>query len=223
METIIISLILAFVFSGISQVMKDLGESPINRPGWAMRPTAGGAFMAAISWFTRPFIDAYYSNGQLGRAIAYGLLGVLTQLTVLTAFFWGAITLTGNYIDSTVLQVIAVGVILVFGAPIILPIASILIIPITLIVAFPIDFIFPLKESQEAKNIEWCKNCQHHKKSKKYEDTLSGLWHSEEMPAEELLPCKIASETTDTWVEYFETTPSNRSLYPKDCEHFERK
>ncbi|MCD2453177.1 hypothetical protein GO003_022600 [Methylicorpusculum oleiharenae] len=223
METIIISLLLAFVLSGISQVMKDLGESPINRPGWAMRPTVGGAFMVAISWFSRPFIDAFYSNGQLGRAIASGLLGVLTQLSVLTIFFWGAITLTGNYIDSTILQVIVVGAILVFGAPIILPIASILIIPITLIVAFPIDFVFPLKESKEAKEVVWCKNCKHHKKSKKFEDTISGLWRSEEMPDEELLPCEIACEAADTWSDYFETTPSNRSLYPKDCEYFERK
>lgn len=223
METIIISLMLAFVLSGISQVMKDLGESAINRPGWAIRPTIGGAFMIAVSWFTRPFIDAYYSNGQLARGIAYGLLGVVTQLAVLTAFFWGAITISGSYIDLTIWHVVAVGFILVFGAPIILPIASIIIIPITLIIALPLDLLFPLKSSKEAKKIKWCKNCLHYKKSNKYEDTISGLWHSEEMPSNEIIPCKIVMEAIDDWAEYYDMEPSERSLYPKDCEHFERK
>lgn len=86
----------------------------------------------------------------------YGLLGVLTQLSVLTAFLRGATTITRNYIDSTVWQAIAVGAILIFGVPIILPITSILIVPITLIIAIPLDFIYPLKETKEAKEIKWC-------------------------------------------------------------------
>jgi len=223
METIIISLLLAFALSGISQVIKDLGESALNRPGWARQPTISGALMVGVSWFTRPFIDAYYSNGQMGRAIAYGLLGVIAQLSVLTVFFWGAITISGNYIDSTLWQAVAVGVILIFGAPIILPIASILIIPVTLIVALPLDLLFPLKSTKEAKNIKWCKNCLHYRKSKKFEDTISGLWRSEEMPSNEIIPCKIVMEAIDDWAEYYDMEPSNRSLYPKDCEHFETK
>jgi len=123
---------LAFVFSGISQVIEDITSSPVNRPGWAMRPTVGGAFWVAIIWFIRPIREACHSRGQLDRAIALGVLHVLMQLFVLTVFFWGAITLTGNFIDSTVWKIVVVGTILVFGSPIILPIVGIVIIPITL-------------------------------------------------------------------------------------------
>lgn len=213
---------LAFVMSGISQVMKDIGQRPIDRPGWAHKPSLSGALIVAVTWFTRPILDGYYSTGQKARAVAFGVLGVLIQLSVLTAFFVAAILLSSSWFDSTWLQIVIVAALVIFGAPIILPLASIVIMPVTLILSLPLDFLFPLKQSNDTKNIQWCKNCIHYKKSKVYEDSLSGSWGADEMPRSDELPCKIVPEAMETWVEHYETERGQRTLYPKNCAEFEK-
>ena len=221
-EILLTSLGLAFVMSGISQVTKDIGQRPIDRPGWAHNPSLSGALIVAITWFTRPILDGYYSTGQKGRAAAFGILGVLIQLSVLTAFFVAAITLSVSWFDSIWLQIAIVAALVIFGAPIILPLASIAIMPITLILSFPLDLLFPLKQSTDTKNIQWCKNCVHYRKSKLYEDSLSGSWGADEMPRSDELPCKIVTEAMETWVEHYETERGQRTLYPKNCTEFEK-
>jgi len=220
--TILFILVLAFISCGIAQVFIDLKAPPIDRPLWALRrPTLGGAFLAALTWFIRLSVVPSPSV-TLGRARAYSLLISLTRLCCAAIFFWGVINLTGNYIESPVVQVIAVGSIFIFGAPIILPVLNIIITPILFILFFPIDFIFPLRTTGEVKQIAWCKTCRHYKKSKKW-GGITEIWRSGEMPDERMLPCKIASETLGTWIRYFESDPSHRRLYPNDCEYFERK
>tara|TARA_R110002049_G_scaffold296531_1_gene484694 strand:+ start:412 stop:2232 length:1821 start_codon:yes stop_codon:yes gene_type:complete len=211
---------LAFVVSGIAQVMKDLGQMPLHKPGWAQRPSFLGAVLVALTWFTRPVIDGFYSTGQKPRALAFGVLGIVIQLSVLTAFFAGAISLSVNWFDATWIQVVFVAALVIFGAPIVLPLASIVIIPFTLILSLPLELLFPLKQSSEAKNIAWCKNCVHYKKSKTYEDSMRGTWGAEEMPRSDELPCKIAPEAMETWAEHYETERSQRTLYPKNCSEF---
>lgn len=219
---IIVSAILAYLLSGISQVTKDLGGRVIDRPMWAMKPTLGKAVLVALTWSTRPIIDGRYSTGQLGRSIVFGVFGVFTQMAVLTAFIWGAYTLAGLVFDNFALQLILATVIAFIGSLFVLPLASLLMMPITLILAWPLDLLFPLKSEAQANQIKWCRTCKHHRKVGDYEDTMKGLWHETSIPRSDKLPCRIVLETSQVWEAYYETEPKSRSLFPKDCPQYEQ-
>lgn len=65
--------------------------------------------------------------------------------------------------------------------------------------------------------IEWCKNCSHFRKVRKWEDSRDGLWSLGEVPSTNLLPCSISEQTSDVWQDYFDLPREERSLYPKHC------
>jgi len=219
---IIVSALLAYLLSGISQVTKDLGGRTIDRPMWAMRPTLGKAIFVALTWPTRPIIEGRYSTGQLGRSIVFGGLGVFTRMAVLTAFIWGAYVLAGLVFDNFALQLILAAVIAFIGSLFVLPLASLLMMPINLILAWPLDLLFPLKNEVQAKEIKWCRICKHYRKVSEYEDTMKGLWRETSIPRSDKLPCKIVLETSQVWEAYYETEPKSRSLFPKDCPQYEQ-
>lgn len=151
---IVVSAILAYLLSGISQVTKDLAGRVIDRPMWAMRPTLGKAILVALTWPTRQIIGGHYSTGQLGRAIVFGVLGVITQMAVLTAFIWGAYALASLVFDNFAFQLILAAVIALIGSLFVLPLASLLMMPITLILAWPLDLLFPLKSEAQTSKIK---------------------------------------------------------------------
>ena len=220
---LITSAVIAYILSGISQVTKDLGSRAIDRPFWAMRLTPGKTILIALTWVTRPFIENFYSSGQVARAIAFGLLSVIVQMVVLTAFIWGCIAASALLFDSTIFQVITTAILIVVGALFVLPLANLVMMPLTLLVAWPLDLLFPAKNNQNAQDIKWCRNCKHYRKSKEYEDALSGLWHSQEMPRSDKLPCKIVLETSAVWERYYESDPRSRTLFPKECPSLEKQ
>lgn len=65
--------------------------------------------------------------------------------------------------------------------------------------------------------IQWCKNCVHFRKVRKWEDSRAGLWAALEAPQPDLLPCGISEETAEVWREYFSIPCAERAMYPKDC------
>lgn len=220
---IIISALLAYVLSGISQVTKDLGGRVIDRPMWAMEPTLGKAILVGLTWPTRPVLEGSYSTGQLARSIVFGGLSVVTQMAVLTAFIWGSYTLAGLVFENFAFQIILATVIAFIGSLFVLPLVSLLMMPITLLLAWPLDLLFPLKSETPAKNINWCRTCKHHRKVSEYEDTMKGLWREESMPRSDKLPCKIVLETSQVWEAYYETEPKSRALFPKNCPQYEHQ
>lgn len=220
---IIISALLAYVLSGISQVTKDLSGNVIDRPMWAMEPTLGKAILVAITWPIRPIFEGGYSTGQLARSIVFGGLGAVIQMTVLTAFIWGAFTLAGLVFESLALQLILATVIAFIGLLFVLPLVSLIMIPITLLLAWPLNLLFSLKSNTQVKDIHWCRTCAHYRKVSEYEDTMKGLWHEESMPRSDKIPCKIVFETSQVWDAYYGTAPKSRTLFPKDCPFFEKR
>jgi len=58
MANLTLSLVLAYVMAGISQVTEDLAADPVRRPIWAIQPTFGKMLLIGITWFTRPFVEA---------------------------------------------------------------------------------------------------------------------------------------------------------------------
>jgi hypothetical protein len=220
MMTIAISITLAYLLAGISQVTEDLTADPIDRPMWAIRPTFGKALFVGMTWIARPFLKATHSN-QIARGIAFALFTVALHLTVLTGFIWCCIAVSAYFLNNTILQVVATAVLLAIGARVVMPLLNVILIPLTLIAAWPLDLLFPKKETVDVREIKWCKNCSHYKQSERYEDTFRGLWKSVSMPRNEDLPCSIVLQTSDVWENYFDLKPASRTLYPKECPHFE--
>jgi hypothetical protein len=131
MTKIAISIALAYLLSGISQVTEDLAAEPTSRPPWARRPTFGKTIFVGATWFARPFLDAIHSN-QIARGIAFGLLTVTLHLAFFTGFIWCCITTSVYLFDNAVLQVVATVTLLAVGARIVMPLLGILIGPLTL-------------------------------------------------------------------------------------------
>ena len=219
---IVICAILAYLLSGVSQVLKDLGGRVIDRPMWATNPTLGKALMVALTWPSRPVL-ASYLFGQFARAVAFGVLGVLIQMTALSAFIWASYAVAGLVFESFFFKLAFAAVIAFFGSLFVLPLVTLIMMPVTLLLAWPLDLLFPQASKTPAKEIRWCRTCKHYRKVPEYEDTMKGLWHEKSMPRSDKLPCKIALETSNLWEAYYETDPKSRSLFPKDCQLFERQ
>lgn len=84
----------------------------------------------------------------------------------------------------------------------------------------------PLETIRE--NIRWCSNCayfQNRKDWRKYglgvfSSPVSGDSMSSSRVSDEKLPCRITSETSVTWDQYFQVNKKNRALYPENCPKF---
>ena len=222
MKCLFISIVVAYLMSGVAQVIKDL-RGGILGPRWAWTPTVGKAIFVAATWIKRPIINNISSDIPVARAVAFGLLGIILQMGVLTGFVWFSITVSLQIFDNVVLQVFAATTLVVVSAPFVLPLIGFLTIPITLIVAWPLDLLFPRKETVNAREIKWCPNCKHRRKSKQYEDVINGLWRSKSVPRSDRLPCNIILETAGVWERYFKVEPDARALFPSDCEFFEKR
>lgn len=221
---IVICALLAYLLSGFAQVIKDLSVRAMDRPMWAMNPTLGKAIMVTLTWPSRPMILLTRSSlVEIAQWVAFRLLGFLIQMTVLTAFIWGAYAIAGLVFESFFLKFALATVIAFFGLFFVLPLISLIMVPVTLLLALLLTFLFPKSSKAHAIDIRWCQTCKHHRKVPEYEDTMKGLWQEKSMPRSDKLPCKIALETSNVWKAYYETDPKSRSLFPKDCQLFERQ
>lgn len=69
--------------------------------------------------------------------------------------------------------------------------------------------------------IKWCSNCVHFRKVKGWLENDLNL--AEYLLPEEKIPCKIFSQTKDTWINFFNSNTNDRYLYPMDCDEFKGK
>jgi len=220
---IAISFVLAFVISGVSQVAKDLGGRPLDRPFWTLQPTFWKMLLVGLTWFVRPILDISNSGAPLARSVAYGLLGATVQLTTLTAFVFGCISMAQHFFDGTFAVVVTSALLMIVGSFIVLPIVSFVILLATVLLSIPINLLFPLRHSSSPETVNCCRTCAHYRKSEEYEDLMNGLWRSESMPRSDKLPCSIPLETADTWQAYFATPQGARTPFPNGCPSFETR
>ena len=200
----------------------NLSLSPFDAPLWTMRRTPGQFIFVVATWFLAPF--ANISPRQVARGVAFGLLGVIWQIGITGLLVWCCITVSAYIFDSTFLQVVSTVILLVVGARLVLPLFNLITMPLMMVIALPLDLLFPLKKKVNVREIKWCRNCRHYKKSKEYEDMPpKGLWFSGSMPRRDELPCNIALEAAKVWEDYFKVEPSSRALFPKDCPFFEKR
>ncbi len=143
---IIVCAILAYLLTGVSQVIEDLGGRTIDRPMWAMRPTFAKAIFVVLAWPTRPIIER--GSTALGRSIAFATLGVVIQLAVLTTFIFWAYTLAGFVFENFALQLILATAITFIGLMYLLPLVWVLATPIILAFARSLDSLFSTKNNR---------------------------------------------------------------------------
>lgn len=152
MGNITISLVLAYVMLGVSQVTEDLSTDPISKSMWALRPTFGKMVLVAATWFTRPFIEAMHTE-QVARGVAFAVLKVIVPFAMLVAFTWICIIASEYWFDNLALRILTVAVLLIVGGRFVLPWVNLLMMPLSLIIALPIDWLFPLKKTDKTKDV----------------------------------------------------------------------
>lgn len=77
-------------------------------------------------------------------------------------------------------------------------------------------------------NIRWCSNCAYFQNQKDWQkyglgifsSPVSGDSMSSSRVSDEKLPCRIASEASTTWDQYFQVNKKNRAMYPQNCSKF---
>jgi hypothetical protein len=222
MTNLTISLVLSYLLAGVSQVTEDLAADPLSRPMWAIRPTLAKMLLVGITWIARPFVEAAHSQ-QVARAVAFAIPKVVLPFALMTAFAWLCIMASEYWFDNLPLRILTVAGLLIIGGRFVLPWVSLLIMPLMVIIALPLDWLFPLKQTDKAKNLRWCQYCDHYRPSARYEDIIGGSWRAEAMPDITELPCDIADKTLEVWQRYFLTDLNSRALYPKDCPYFKRR
>jgi len=220
---ILLSLLLAYGLAGLSQVSDDLGADLISKPAWARRPTLGMLLLVMATWPIRPIQNAGYSDNA-PRSIAFALLGVLVTVLATAGLIWGCLRLTVFLTPNLYLEV-ALSFGFVVSLRLLAPILNLVLMPVTLLLAAPLDFLFPLKvrvrkEDKEEEGVVICIDCQHFKTGMKFA-VRGGPWQSKTMPSIDQLPCKIASETVQTWTDFFSTDPQSRFQYPINCPRFQ--
>lgn len=151
---IFISALVAYLFSGISSVLKDLSASRVDRPMWARNPNLRKIFLFTLIWPLGPIFESQHYTGQTGRPIAFGTLRVVLQVTVLTALIYGSHELASYIFQNLFFQLITTAAIAFICLFFLSPIIGLLMIPITLLISWPLDLLFPLEKDKNAKQIK---------------------------------------------------------------------
>jgi len=142
--TLVISVVLAFLLSGVAQVIADLGNPNfVERPLWVSHPTFGMAVWCALNWFTRMFDKPIYAYIRRTRAFALGMLDLIVHMGVATACIWLCITLADHLFSNMVLQIVSAAVFVIVGSVFLWTYISLIKLLLTFILMFPLELMFP--------------------------------------------------------------------------------
>jgi hypothetical protein len=154
-----ISVVIAYLWSGVSEVMKLLGSDIMNKPMWARQPTIWMIILVTSTWPFFQFINKAYPYSS--RAVAFASFSIIWQMGVATCFVWCCIIFSGYIFDSTVLRVITTSILFVVGALFVLPLFNFLMIPLTLLISWPLDLLFPQEKESKISKTENDQKVEH--------------------------------------------------------------
>ncbi len=218
---IVISVVVAYFLCSLAEVVSALTAEPAKRPQWAFRPSLATLIFYGTLWFMSPVLNMMSMARPRAKGLIAGVLGATLQLAILTAVVWGCITLSQLITDTVILQTVIAVVMVLVLTPIAIPILTLVSTPLVALLMLPAGLLLP--SGDKPSEIKWCKRCKHYRKSKEYEATVKGLWQSEGVPRSDRLPCAIALETAGVWRRFYELETRSRTLFPKDCEFFEKR
>ena len=211
-----LSLAISYLLAGVSEVSGHLTARAMDKPAWARRPTIAIVVLEIVIWPLGSLANAGFGS----RAKAFGLLGIVGRLAVLTFAVWLALTTSAALTHTLALRIVVGAVLLVLAIFVLLPLLNLLMVPVTLLLAFPLDLLFPLKDREAAKHIPWCRNCASYRRVKGYE---SAVCQAPTLPDPDLLPCSRFADTAQVWGAYYDLERGKRTLFPKDCPTFTPK
>jgi hypothetical protein len=120
-----ISIVLAYVMLGVSQVTEDLAAEPLSKPMWALGPTFCRMLFVGTTWFMRPFIGVAHSK-QVARSVAFACLNVILTFVTTAAFIWVCLIASEHWFDNLALQILTAAVLLTVGGIFVAPLLSLL-------------------------------------------------------------------------------------------------
>lgn len=127
---LLISVVVAYLMSGLTQIQKDLNLPASERRGWAVHPSLQNAALTGATWFVRPYVDARRATGRPRRALLAAIIGVALQMALFTVFIWGCIVVAGHVFESTVGLAISSAALVLIGTPIVSVVINIMLLPV---------------------------------------------------------------------------------------------
>ncbi len=137
---LIISVVFAYIFLGISQVRTVLC-TPV-------KITFGTILTAFLFWFSDIVIVHLTTgiNHQRGRDVAFALVDILSKWVAMTLIIWALMCTAGLLIDNLLITSVIIFVVTFISMPILGIVQHIISNVLVLILAIPADLLFPLKK-----------------------------------------------------------------------------
>jgi hypothetical protein len=140
-----ISLVLSYVFTGLTRAANGLTADPAQKPAWALnRPGLGTVARVVATWPAARVADAR-SNAPDNprRAAAFAVMNAGVEFALLAALTWGALELALSISDYLVLDVLLAIVFVFVVLRFLLPIVTTLLAPLMALLGLGLDRIFP--------------------------------------------------------------------------------
>lgn len=134
---LLVSVVAAYLMSGLTQIQKDLNLPAAQRRGWAAHPSLENAALAGATWFVRPYVDVRRATGRPRRALFAAIIGVGLQLALFTAFIWGCIVVAGHVFESAAGLALSSTALVLIGTPIVSVLISIVLLPVMSLLGGP--------------------------------------------------------------------------------------
>lgn len=113
---IALSLLVAYILSGLGMLARDMSLGPIHRPAWTRNPTIPIMAFVAVTWPMR-----------------LGIIGSCFQLALLATVIYGSYELSKMIFDNALLRLLVAPLFIGVGFVFILPILNWVLIPLTLL------------------------------------------------------------------------------------------
>jgi hypothetical protein len=135
MVNLTISMVIAYLLAGVSQVTEDLTADPIRKPFWAMRPTVAKAMLYGVTWPLRPLVG----EASSARDVAFAAMNLIVAFSMTTGWVWLTLLISEYFFQSALARVVSMVIILPLSSRFILPWVALLTMPLMLVLAFPLD------------------------------------------------------------------------------------
>lgn len=106
MTNLTISLVVAYLLAGVSQVTEDLAADPVHKPFWATRPTVAKALLHGLTWPARTLAET------TARDTAFATVNLIVTFLMTVGCVWLTLLVSEYFFQSMLARVISVAIIL---------------------------------------------------------------------------------------------------------------
>jgi hypothetical protein len=142
-----ISLLLSYVFTGLTRAANGLTADPSQKPAWALnRPGLGTVAWVVATWPAGRVQDARNSaTDNPRRDVAFAVMNAGIEFMLLAVLTWGALELASSISDYLILNVLLSIIFLFVVLRFLLPIITVLMAPLMALLGLGLDLILPAR------------------------------------------------------------------------------